>query len=201
LTLSLREVAIALALAFLGAAAWWQQRERAAEQPSDTDRQGRPEYIVEQIAGISMSKSGRPERLLQAETLRAYPEGAGTELDRPIIRFLDQEEPTRQPWTVRSERGWVASGEDEVLLEGRVHAQRKAEAEPEVNLYTSLLLILDDSRYAETDRFVELSRGDDWVTAVNGMRLWFRGPLRGRYYGRVRQRLEVAEDDAVSDPS
>jgi hypothetical protein len=94
---------------------------------------------------------------------------------------------------IRAERAWIAAEDSEALLEGRVLAERAAAPDsPPVRIRTSELLVLNDMGYAETDRFVELDRGKDWLTAVNGMQLWFEHPMRSRYFGRVRQRMRLA---------
>lgn len=63
--------------------------------------------------------------------------------------------------------------------------------------------MLHEVGYAETDRFVELERGEDWLTAVDGVQLWFERPMRSRYFGRVRQRMATtpAAPDAADGAS
>jgi hypothetical protein len=70
-----------------------------------------------------------------------------------------------------------------------------------MRVVTSELLVLDDLGYAETDRFVELERGEDWLTAANGAQLWFEKPMRNRFFGRVRQLIAVAPADDVPGTS
>ncbi len=199
MTLSTRELVVALALTVLGGLAWWYQSREGVQPAAGTPRDGVPEYIVEQASAVVMSEQGRPLRILDTPELRAYPDDGGTELDLPVLTVLDPEAPDGPRWTIRSESAWLAPREDEVLLEGRVYAQRDSAEGVPIRIYTSALLLLNDADYAETDRFVELTQGEDWVTAVNGMRFWFREPMRSRLYGRVRQRMMFASADDQND--
>jgi len=192
MTLLTREQLIALTLIVLGGLAWWYQGRQDPEREPRTTHDGRPEYIVERAEAVAMSERGRPLRILHSPEVRAYPDDGGTELDFPVLWVLDPEVPDGPRWTIRSERAWVDPGGDEILLEGRVHARRDVDGEAPTQVYTSALLLLNEADYAETDRFVEITRGEDWLNAVNGMRLWFREPMRSRFYGRVRQRMAVA---------
>ncbi len=189
MTLSLREVAIALLLTAFGLAAWWYRDTGRSEVVPDSPRHGRPDYVVEQVAAVTMSDLGHPLRRLQAPVLRHYPGTAGRELDSPVLRLIEAEGPD---WVIRAERAWLPPDSSEVLLEGRVLAERPGEQDARPTyIRTTELLVMNDERYAETDRFVELENGEDWLTAVNGMQLWFERPMRSRFFGRVRQRVIV----------
>lgn len=190
MTLSAREIAIALLLASAGLAAWWYRGAQRPEGVPESPRQGRPDYVVEQVAAVAMSVHGRPVRRLRAPELRHYPGAAGSELDMPVLHLLETDGPD---WEIRAERAWFPPDGSEVLLEGRVFAERPAAPDaPRTRIRTSELLVMDEEHYAETDRFVELERGEDWLTAVNGMQLWFEEPMRSRFFGRVRERMMVA---------
>lgn len=197
MTLSRRELLIALLLAAAGLAAWWYRGSQQLEPAPSSRQQGRPDYVVEQVAAVMMSDTGQPARRLLSPELRHYPGDDGSELDMPVLRLL---EPDAPDWVIRAERAWFSADGDETLLEGRVYAERAAGAvEPPIRIHTSELLLLDDFGYAETDRFVELSRGDDWLSAVDGMQLWYETPTRSRYFGRVRQRMTVAGAEPQPD--
>ena len=195
MTLSRREVIIALVLAAVGLAAWWYRGGRDADGVPSPLGPGQPDYVVEQVAGLSMSAAGLPERRLRSPELRHYPDGAGSVLDAPVLHLLD---PVTPDWVIRAEQAWVAEDTSEVLMEGQVLAERAAYAEsPALRIHTSELLVLNDAGYAETDRFVELERGADWLTAIDGMQLWFEEPMRSRFFGRVRQHMQRADVPAA----
>lgn len=190
MTLSTRELLVALLLAAAGLAAWWYRGSQQLEPEPASRHQGRPDYVVEQVAAVMMSETGRPARRLQSPELRHYSGDAGSELDMPVLRLL---EPDAPDWVIRAERAWFSADGAETLLEGPVHAERAAAAgEPPIRIHTSELLLLDGAGYAETDRFVEIERGEDWLTAVDGMQFWYQAPTRSRWFGRVRQRMAVA---------
>lgn len=197
MTLAPRELLIILLLAAIGLAAWWFRGAQQVEVAPVSPGQGRPDYVVEQVAALMMSEEGRPQRRLRSPELRHYPGDRGSELDTPVLRLL---EPGAPDWIIRAEHAWFSADGAEILLEGRVYAEREAApASPPVRIHTSELLVLEDAGYAETDRAVELARGDDWITAVDGMRLWYESPMRSRYFGRVRQRMVFAAASPASD--
>jgi LPS export ABC transporter protein LptC len=125
-TLSGREVVVVLLLASMGLGAWWYRSAQRPESTPDSPRHGRPDYVVEQVAAVTLSDTGRPLRRLHAPELRHYPGGAGSELDAPVLRLLETDEPD---WVIRAERAWLSDRGSEVLLEGRVIAERAAAAD------------------------------------------------------------------------
>jgi lipopolysaccharide export system protein LptC len=197
MTLTSRELLIVLLLGAAGLAAWWFRGAQQVEVAPVSPGQGRPDYVVEQVAALTMSETGSPQRRLRSPELRHYPGDGGSELDTPVLRLL---EPGAPDWVIRAEGAWFSADGAEILLEGRVYAERAAAPEsPPVQIHTSELLVLEDAGYAETNRAVELARGDDWLTAVDGMQLWYETPMRSRYFGRVRQRMVFAAAGPGSD--
>jgi lipopolysaccharide export system protein LptC len=193
MSLTGREFIVGALLALLGAVAWWYSALVAPEPDRVPETARKPDYVVEDLVGVTMAPNGRPARRLETPQLRHYPGDDSSELDTPYMLVFDDEAP---PWVIRSERGWVSANGDEVLLEGAVRARRDAaeNLEPMV-LTTSEMLLLPDSDYAETDRFAELERGNDWVTANDGMQVWFGEPMRIRLFGRTHMR--IAPDDGA----
>jgi lipopolysaccharide export system protein LptC len=190
MTLTPRELLVILLLAAVGLAAWWFRDTRQVEVAPVSPGQWRPDYVVEQVAAVTMSDTGRPQRRLRSPELRHYPGDGGTELDTPVLRLLESDAPD---WIIRAERAWFSADGAEILMEGRVYAERpQAPGAPPLRIHTSELLVLEEAGYAETDRAVELARGEDWLTAVDGMQLWYETPMRSRYFGRVRQRMVFA---------
>jgi lipopolysaccharide export system protein LptC len=187
MSLTGRELIVAALLALLGAAAWWYSASIAPEPDRVPETVRRPDYVIEDLVGVTMAPNGRPARRLETPQLRHYPVDDSRELDTPRILIFDDDAP---PWVIRSERGWVSADGDEALLEGAVRAERDAapNLEPMV-LTTSELLLLPDSDYAETDRFAELERGNEWVSANDGMQVWFGEPMRIRLFGRTHMRI------------
>jgi len=197
--LARREVAMALLLALSGALAWWLQREARPPPPAPEPTERRPDYIVEGLSALTMDTAGRPDRRLTANELRHYPDDGSSELDDPRLLVYDDDAP---PWQARADTGWINADGDEVLLQQRVRLERDATdtAAPLV-LRTSEMLVLPETDYAETARFVEIDSGDDWVTAQHGMRAWLGEAVRVKLSGRVRARYggpDPAAGEALS---
>jgi lipopolysaccharide export system protein LptC len=147
--------------------AWLVERgEDPAPPPAPAGRQN-PDYYLENFSTTSMDVTGRRTRTLAAERLLHFPDTDTNELLEP---YLIVYHPTRPPWHIRSERGWVSAAGDVVLLLGKVHGWREDEAGNRVlDIRTSDLRILPDSEYAETDKPVVI-RDQNSETHGIGMR-------------------------------
>ncbi|TVQ89841.1 MAG: LPS export ABC transporter periplasmic protein LptC [Chromatiaceae bacterium] len=182
-----RTQVLGLLLALLGLAAWWWQQARGPGPTPDAAPATRPDYVVDALQTLSTDADGRPLRRLTATQVRHYPGSGGSELDDPRLTLYRADGP---PWEGHSDQGWISAAGDEVLLRGSAVIARAAHAgQPPVQLRSSELLILPESDYAETARFAEIERGADWVTAVDGLRVWFADPWHVTLFGRVRGRL------------
>lgn len=189
---------MALLLALSGTLAWWLQRDARPPPSAPEPTQRRPDYIVEGLSALMMDAAGRPDRRLVASELRHYPDDGSSELDAPRLVVYADDAP---PWRARADIGWINAEGDEVLLQERVRLERDAtDTAAPLLLRTSEMLVLPETDYAETARFVEIDSGDDWVTAEHGMRAWLGEPLRVKLFGRVRSRYGIA-DAAAGDAS
>jgi lipopolysaccharide export system protein LptC len=187
-----RESIIGGLLVAIALLAWWYSTSRAPETVVAADTQRRPDFVVENLTGLTMGTNGRPARLLATPLLRHYPDDGSSEVETPVITVFSEDAP---PWVISSERGWISADGDELLLQGAVRAERASAPDlaPMV-LVSSEMLVLPDVDYAETDRFAELERGDDWVTAKDGMQVWFGEQMRVRLFGRNRTLLAPDSD-------
>lgn len=194
---SRRELLIGVLLAAAGLAAWWSRMSAPPETARAPIAERTPDYVVDDLTALTMDALGRPQRRLATPRLRHFADDDSSELETPQLVLLDDDTP---PWHVTAERGWVLAGGNEVLLQGAVRAERASAPgiEP-VIMTTSALLLLPDDDYGETDRFVEIESGDDWVTAVHGMQVWFGEDMRVRLFGRTRALLDVVETTAATD--
>jgi lipopolysaccharide export system protein LptC len=192
---SRRELLIGLLLAAAGLAAWWYRLSAPPEPTRVPSAERTPDYIVDDLTALTMDAFGRPQRRLATPRLRHFADDDSSELETPRLVLLDDDAP---PWHVRSEWGWVLAAGNEVLLQGAVRAERASAPgiEP-LTMTTSALLLLPDDDYAETDRFVEIENGDDWITAVHGMQAWFGEDMRVRFFGRTRALLDRVESSAA----
>ena len=82
------------------------------------------------------------------------------------------------------------------MLEEDVWLRRAATAQSApIELRTSELFILPEVDYAETGRFVEIKREQDWITGADGMRAWLGGTTRIQLFGRARAAWISGTDD------
>lgn len=193
---SSRQAVLIAALALLGIVAWWfGQRSRTAAPPAETAQSRRPDYVVEGLRALDLDLHGQPARQLSAKQLRHYPDDDSSELEQPQVRLFDEHTP---PWIILAARGHISSRAEQIILSGGVRAERAAAPGSEAIAFrTSEIAIFPDDHYAETDRFVEMETGAHRLTAVNGMRIWYAEPKRGRLLGRVR--IQVAPSGSAGD--
>jgi lipopolysaccharide export system protein LptC len=194
----LRRLALILVLALVGIAAWWFRRDESREAVAPEPDRHRPDYIADDLLVLTMDEQGRLARRLQTPQMRHYPDDDSTELEQPRLTVFRRDGP---PWVARSRTGWIARDGAEVLLRGDVRVDREGFAEsPPIALRTRWMVVLEQTDYARSDRFVELMRGDDWITAENGMEVWFGEPMRVRLFGRSRGVYHVAESGPGANP-
>ncbi|NBC48178.1 MAG: LPS export ABC transporter periplasmic protein LptC [Gammaproteobacteria bacterium] len=187
--MSRRELGLLLLLTSVVIAGWWLQRSREGGEAGAHRGERRPDYVVEGIRGLVLDIDGLPDRRLNAQRLRHYPDDGSSELDEPVMIVYPDEGP---PWRVRSRSAWINANADEVLLQRDVRVRRaKTPRMDAIELRTSELRVLPQQDYAETDRFVEIERGQDWLTSQQGLRAWLADAIRAEFFGRVHARLEL----------
>ena len=190
-----RQLLLAVVFVLLGLLGLWFARpsQKSASPPGLQDGR-RPDYVVDGLRALELDIHGRPARRLRAEQLRHYPDDDSSELDQPRLRLYGDQAP---PWNIRSDSGWISAGTERIVLSGEVRAQRAAAPEQEAIAFaTSWIEVFPDDERAETDRFIELDRGADRMTAIDGMRFWYSEPMRGEFFGRVRSRSITNETPA-----
>jgi lipopolysaccharide export system protein LptC len=189
MALTARQRTLALVLALVGGAAWWQQSGRAPDVPPAPARARLPDYTVEQFTATTMGLDGMPARSLTARELRHYPDDDSSELDLPVLTL---NRPDGPPWAIRSETGWISGDRERLLLHGQVLADRegRGEARP-IHLKTSELTVRPRESYAETAMPVAITSEEDWLTST-GMQVWFAETvMRAHFLGRARGRFAV----------
>jgi len=183
-----RTLILGTLLLILATAAWWLQQGIQEDPPRQPRQTHTPDYWVEDLSVRTMDAEGRPRRLLNAVSMRHFPDDDSTELTEPELLLL---EPGRPPWRVRSELGWVSPDGELVLLQGEVHIDREAaDGVRPVHLVTRDLRVQPKSEYAETEHPVRTESGPHWLEST-GMQAWLREPVRIKLLANVRGHYEV----------
>lgn len=179
-----RQRVLAMAMAAVGALAWWLQQDGEPLSPDQSVQERRPDYTVNNFTATTMDETGRPYRRLVAIELRHYPDDGSNELEGPRLTLFGESGP---PWLVRSERAWISEDNNLIRLQGEVFIDREAGVETRpVHMVTSELILKRDQDYAETDRPVRITSESDWMTSDKGAQVWLEDKLRANLLGRVR---------------
>ncbi len=187
MSLTRRELLLAILLLVTSLIGWWLLPTGEKDEGSRANGERRPDYVVDGLRAVTFNAAGVPERRLVARRLRHYPDDGSSELDDPVLLVYGDDGPV---WWARSARAWINEPGDEILLEQDVWLHRLAKAlSAPIELRTSELLVLPEVDYAETGRFVEIEREDDWITGTDGMRAWLGSRARIQLFGRARAAL------------
>ena len=180
---------LAVLLMVVAALAWWLHQEAPVDRVERPAGERLPDFRVEGISATSMDESGRPDRRLSARELRHYPGDGVSELDDPVLILFKDGAP---PWTVRSNSGQVSADGDQIDLHGDVRIDRAGSAETRpLHLRTEALSIEPEKEVARSDRPVQITSGEDWLSAAAGAQVWFGDDLRVELFGRTRGRMAV----------
>ena len=116
----------------------------------DVTQKRNPDFYLEDFVQTVMDVSGQRKHRLSGKRLMHFPDTDTHELIDPLLQIFHQ---NRSLWHVRSERGWISSTGEEIILTGNVNAWRNDETgTKEIDARTSELRILTPLDYAETDR-------------------------------------------------
>ncbi len=122
--------------------------------PSAPTERHDPDFYMQNFTTVTMDAHGRPDRQLKAERMVHYPDTDTNELTAPELLLHGE---GHKPVHVTAERGWLASGNDVVLLRGEVHIwQDEPGGSGRLEITTRDLRVLPESRYAETDQPAKL---------------------------------------------
>jgi lipopolysaccharide export system protein LptC len=166
----LRRYGPPLLLGMLALASFWLLRQLDAEREGGTPTPRHvPDFYMENFETTTMGADGQPRRWMQARYMAHFPDTDTHEFDTPVMRMYRDEGP---PWHVRSERGWLSSSGDVMLLLGKVHIWRNnVNGIKELDLKTEDLRVLPETSYGETDRPVEITTPTSRTTGV-GMKAY-----------------------------
>ncbi len=126
-----------------------------------------PDFYMENFVTTTMNKAGTPKRRVEAEYMAHFPDTNTHEFQRPDMLIY---RPQGSPWHVRSERGWLSSSGDVMLLLGKVHIWRNTpDNQKHLDIRTEDLRVLPEREYGETDKPVTITTATSRTTGT-GMR-------------------------------
>jgi lipopolysaccharide export system protein LptC len=109
-----------------------------------------PDFYMENFVTVKMDESGVVQRRVEAEYMAHFPDTDTHEFQDPYMVMYREDGP---PWHVRSERGWLSSSGDVMLLLGQVHIWRNnVDGVKQVDVKTEDLRVLPEREYGETDK-------------------------------------------------
>jgi lipopolysaccharide export system protein LptC len=130
-----------------------------------------PDYYMENFTTLTMNQDGTPKNRLNAKYMAHYPDDNTSELHDPSLEIFRQE---KQPINVRSDKGWVTSNNDVILLSGNVYLhQNDDDGTLKLELIAEDARVLVDQKYAETDNAATLISKKSTTTSI-GMRAYLQ---------------------------
>ena len=115
-----------------------------------------------------------------------YPDDNTTELHDPELEIFRQDKP---PIIVKSDKGWVTSNNDVILLSGNVYLHQDDEfGERRLEVISKDVRVLVDQKYAETDKAATLITKRQITNSV-GMRAYLQ-EQRMEFLNNVQTKIE-----------
>jgi lipopolysaccharide export system protein LptC len=151
ITRLLRGYGISVVMIALAAGSFWtvSQLELDLSAPASKERHT-PDFYMENFVTVKMDESGAVQRRVEAEYMAHFPDTDTHEFQDPYMVMYREDGP---PWHVRSERGWLSSTGDVMLLLGQVHIWRNnVDGDKQVDVKTEDLRVLPEREYGETDK-------------------------------------------------
>ena len=129
-----------------------------------------PDYYLESMTRTTTSETGDLKNILRSNLVEHYPDDDSMELSAPHFEIYGKDP---QPWHVISERAWVGSGNEIILLKGKVDIWKYGVGgEKLYEIHTSEVKVLPKERYAETDKPAKII-GPSSVTDTVGLKVIF----------------------------
>lgn len=163
---------IAAILILLAIASAWLLDKLAG---GETDKQEKsahfPDYYMENFITTTMKQDGTLKNKLYADHLAHYPDDDTTELDKPKLEVFRDE---GLPVMIKSDKGWITSDNEVVLLTGDVTLwQDNIDGSRRLEVVTADVKVLTKQEYAETDQPATLTSNRTIIKAT-GVRAYFK---------------------------
>ena len=178
---------LALILVIIAAITYWALDKLTEDDLTKLSKLAHyPDYYMENFTTLTMNQDGTPKNRLYADYMAHYPDDNTSELHQPKMEIFREE---KQPIHVRSDRGWVTSNNDVILLKGNVYLhQNDDDGKLKLELLAEDAKVLVDQKYAETDNPTTLISRKSTTTSV-GMRAYLQ-EQRMEFLSNVRTTIE-----------
>jgi lipopolysaccharide export system protein LptC len=148
-----------------------------------------PDFYMENFTTLTMNQDGTPKNRLNAVYMAHYPDDNTSELHEPELEIFRKDKP---PIIVKSDKGWVTSNNDVILLSGNVYLhQNDRDGNLKLELITEDARILVDQKYAETDKAATLISKKSTTTSI-GMRAYMQ-EQRMEFLNNVQTTIEARD--------
>jgi len=137
--------------------------QHGQEMQADSHR-NEPDYIINNFSLVRLSKTGQPSYIVSGDKLTHHPLDDSSDIDKPIVRGLDGDQP---PLHIHAERGHIDQDNSRVQLYENVHVEREGSATIQpLTLKTQQLTVFPDDETMETALPVQLTLGNSVATGV-----------------------------------
>lgn len=114
-----------------------------------------PDYYMVNFTRTQMDKFGKPKNRLTAKRMVHYADDGSSELVQPKLQIYNSDGP---PWNISADSAWVGPNNDVVLMHGDTFIWRNdAQGKLAMQVVTSNVRVLLDSRYADTDDYAAIT--------------------------------------------
>lgn len=183
-----RRLAVILAIA-AGVSYWVLRSITEEEEVALRDLAQYPDYYMENFTTLTMNLDGLPKNRITAEYMAHYPDDDTTELHQPRMEIFQE---TKPPINVRSDKGWVTSNNEVILLSGNVYLYQNDDVGNKiVEVIAEDARVLVNEDYAETDNAATVIRRHT-VTNSTGMRAYMR-EQRMEFLNNVHTTIEARQ--------
>lgn len=159
---------LVVAVIALSTLSWWMPLEPGpvANLVTGPEKRHIADFYVTGFDLTAMNEVGRPRYHLQGEGLHHYADDDTSQVQRPQLTVYRLGE---TPWVVSAGQAQVAAAGESVLLQDEVKVARLTEdRRDKLEIDTSVLRVVPDKKYAETDQPVTIVT-DLGVTRAIGM--------------------------------
>ncbi len=130
-----------------------------------------PDYYLENFSTLTMEEDGTPKNRLNASYMAHYPDDDTSELNDPELEIFREDQ---APIFVKSDKGWVTSNNEVILLSGNVYLHQDDEfGDLKLEVIAEDARVLVDQEYAETDKPATLITKRQITNSV-GMRAYMQ---------------------------